>query len=237
MVVIGSGFIGCEIAASLRRRGHAVTLRLRRAAAQRRAARPRGGRADPPLARRGRRRASTSAPRSTRSRAGDGVARGASRHRCAQAATVVVMAAGVAPRGELAAGRGTRARRRRRPRRRRDAHRDEPGCTPPATSRSPTTRAPGAALRVEHWGDALGQGEVAGRTAAGEDGAVGRRPRVLVDDRRPHAQVRGLGRRVRRSLGSSSTATARSPPGMAATARSSACSPTKPTRTTSAAAR
>jgi len=32
-------------------------------------------------------------------------------------------------------------------------------------------RAVGRQLRVEHWGDALAQGEVAGRTAAGEEAA------------------------------------------------------------------
>jgi 3-phenylpropionate/trans-cinnamate dioxygenase ferredoxin reductase component len=31
--------------------------------------------------------------------------------------------------------------------------------------------AAGRPLRVEHWGDALGQGEIAGRTAAGESAA------------------------------------------------------------------
>ena len=30
-------------------------------------------------------------------------------------------------------------------------------------------RAAGRALRVEHWGDALAQGEIAGRSAAGDD--------------------------------------------------------------------
>ena len=44
VVVIGSGFIGCEIAASLRRRGHPVALVSDEDAAQRGAPRSRGGR-------------------------------------------------------------------------------------------------------------------------------------------------------------------------------------------------
>ena len=41
--------------------------------------------------------------------------------------------------------------------------------TPPATSRSRTTPPPAATLAVEHWGEALNMGEIAGRTIAGED--------------------------------------------------------------------
>ena len=56
----------------------------------------------------------------------------------------------------------------------------------------------GRRLRVEHWGEALNMGEVAGRTIAGRGGALGRRARLLVGDRRAHAQVRRLGRRLGR---------------------------------------
>ena len=41
--------------------------------------------------------------------------------------------------------------------------------TPSATSPTPTTPPPAAALAVEHWGEALNMGEVAGSTLAGED--------------------------------------------------------------------
>ena len=47
-----------------------------------------------------------------------------------------------------------------------------------------------------------------GRTLAGERRAVGRRARLLVDDRRAHAQVRRLGRRLRRGAPRRRTATA-----------------------------
>lgn len=81
---------------------------------------------------------------------------------------VVVMAAGVAPRGELAAAAGL----------------ELCGGAVPVNAAMCTTRdglyaagdvafaenaAAGRSLRVEHWGDALGQGEVAGRSAAGEE--------------------------------------------------------------------
>ena len=44
--------------------------------------------------------------------------------------------------------------------------------------------AAGRPLRVEHWGDALGQGEVAGATRRRARPPLGRRARLLVDDRR-----------------------------------------------------
>ena len=53
--------------------------------------------------------------------------------------------------------------------------------------------AAGRPLRVEHWGEALHQGAVAGAVLAGREPRVGQRARLLERDRRPHAQVRGLG--------------------------------------------
>ena len=83
---------------------------------------------------------------------------------------VVVMATGVQPRGELAAAAGLEL---------------ADGAIPvDAAMRTALdgllaagdvcraeNRAAGRPLRVEHWGDALGQGELAGRTAAGAPGA------------------------------------------------------------------
>ncbi|MGH2883388.1 MAG: FAD-dependent oxidoreductase, partial [Solirubrobacteraceae bacterium] len=81
---------------------------------------------------------------------------------------VVVMAAGVAPRGELAHAAGL----------------ELAGGAIPVDAAMRTERAglyaagdvafahnasAGRPLRVEHWGDALGLGEVAGRTVAGQD--------------------------------------------------------------------
>jgi 3-phenylpropionate/trans-cinnamate dioxygenase ferredoxin reductase component len=169
VVVIGSGFIGCEIAASLRRRGHAVALvsdesgpncrRLGEAAGERIA----GWLADEgvdlhlgvavdAIERRG---------HELRVIAGDATV----------AAPVVVMAAGIAPRSELLAAAV-------------DLH---PGDGAVPADSGLRTAVPdvlaagdvclahnetaGRALRVEHWGDALGQGEIAGRTAAGQTAA------------------------------------------------------------------
>ena len=96
--------------------------------------------------------------------------------------------------------------------------------------------AAGRHLAVEHWGEALNMGEIAGRAIAGERRAVGRRPRLLVDDRRAHAQVRRVGRRLRR--GAPRRPRQRRVDGLVrhARARPSACSPTSATRTTSTAA-
>jgi 3-phenylpropionate/trans-cinnamate dioxygenase ferredoxin reductase component len=165
-IVIGSGFIGCEIAASLRHRGHEVTLFSEEDA--------------PNVARLG-----PEAAAQLRSWLGaDGVSvhlgtgvRRIERHghdlevvagSVSARGAIVIMATGVAPRSELAAAAGL----------------DLVEGAVPADAAMRTARdgllvagdvcraenaRAGRPLRVEHWGDALGQGEVAGRTAAGED--------------------------------------------------------------------
>jgi NADPH-dependent 2,4-dienoyl-CoA reductase/sulfur reductase-like enzyme len=165
-IVIGSGFIGCEIAASLRMRGHRIELVSDEAA--------------PNVARLGDEAASvlarwlkehgvalhlgTAVERIERSPGGfNVVADGGS-----VSGDVVIMATGVAPRGELAAAttgieladgaipvsgdmRSARA----------DVLAAGDVC------RAENVAA-GRPLRVEHWGDALTQGEIAGATAAGK---------------------------------------------------------------------
>jgi 3-phenylpropionate/trans-cinnamate dioxygenase ferredoxin reductase subunit len=163
-IVIGSGFIGCEIAASLRRRGHAVTLISDEAAPN---ARRLGAEAGNELAR-------WLAHEGVVLRLGVGVEEirregDALQVRAGEVAIrgpVVVMAAGVAPRVELLAGAdgalsdGAVAVD--------DAMRT---ALPDLLAAGDVCRAHNAAagrtLRVEHWGDALEQGEVAGATAAG----------------------------------------------------------------------
>jgi 3-phenylpropionate/trans-cinnamate dioxygenase ferredoxin reductase component len=165
VVVIGSGFIGCEIAASLRRRGQPVTLISDEQ-------QPNADRLGVDAAEHIRRWLDEEgvhvnlgvAVEEIASRNGSlEVIAGAVRAR----ASIVVMAAGVAPRAELAAAAGIELR---------------DGALP-ATSAMRTARAglytagdvafaenarAARPLRIEHWGDALGQGEVAGRNAAGE---------------------------------------------------------------------
>jgi 3-phenylpropionate/trans-cinnamate dioxygenase ferredoxin reductase component len=168
VVVIGSGFIGCEIAASLRVRGYRVTMisdesapnveRLGDEAAERIAVW---------LEQDGvTLHAGVEVERIERDgegldvHAGANVARGA----------VVLMAAGVVPRSELAQHAALEL--------------DEGALPVDAGMRTSVDgllaagdvcRADnvtaGRPLRVEHWGDALGQGEIAGRTAAGRDAA------------------------------------------------------------------
>jgi 3-phenylpropionate/trans-cinnamate dioxygenase ferredoxin reductase subunit len=165
-VVIGSGFIGCEIASSLRARGHPVELV-----------------SDEPLPNSGR----LGEPQAQLLRdwlAEDGVGmhlgtpvQSIERADGAIAVTtddervvgdVVVMATGVAPRSELAAQAGL----------------ELDGGAVPVSAAMRTAHdgllaagdvclaenlAAGRPLRVEHWGDALGQGTIAGQTAAGVD--------------------------------------------------------------------
>ncbi len=168
-VVIGSGFIGCEIAASLRRRGHPVALV-----------------SDEPSPN-GRRLGEAAGERIAGWLAGEGVVlhlgvpvdaidrRGHELRVAAGGASVtapvVVMATGVAPRSELVAGAL--------------AVHEGDGAVPVDSGLRTAlpdvlaagdvclahNEAAGRPLRVEHWGDALGQGETAGRTAAGQSAA------------------------------------------------------------------
>ncbi|MGZ4175623.1 MAG: NAD(P)/FAD-dependent oxidoreductase [Solirubrobacteraceae bacterium] len=166
-VVIGSGFIGCEIAASLRRRGHPVTLVSDEPA-------PNCGRLGDEAGRElGRWLAAEGVtllldlPVDAIERHGGRLEVRAGAHRVG--APVVIMATGVAPRGELLDGRMSL----------------EGGAVPvDSAMRSELpgvlaagdvciafNDAAGRRLRVEHWGDALAQGAIAGRTAAGEQAA------------------------------------------------------------------
>ncbi len=166
LVVVGSGFIGCEIAASLRLRGHPVALvsdepapNLARLGADA-AAQLRGWLQDAGVELLLGRGVEEIVP------AGSGLevrAGGVSR-----AAALVVMATGVAPRGELAQAAGLET----------DGGAvvvdsamctAQPGVFAAGDVALAANASAGRPLRVEHWGDALGQGEVAGRSAAGED--------------------------------------------------------------------
>ena len=166
VIVIGSGFIGCEIAASLCMLGHPVTLISDETAPNER-------------------RLGTEASAEIRRwledvgvllSLGDEVQRierhgtrlevHTSEHHTA--ANLVMMAAGVAPRSELAAAAGLKL---------------EGGAVPTDTAMRTAmpgllaagdvcfaeNAAAGRRLRVEHWGDALGQGKVAGANAAGAE--------------------------------------------------------------------
>lgn len=166
VVVIGSGFIGCEIAASLRMRGHPVTLVSDEPA-------PNAVRLGPEAA---------SELHGWLEEAGvevvletevDAIERGddflevVGGERRARG-SLVVMATGVTPRGELGAAAGLQL---------------EDGAILVDSSMHAKgdsllacgdvckafNVAAGRRLRVEHWGDALGQGKVAGRSAAGQE--------------------------------------------------------------------
>jgi 3-phenylpropionate/trans-cinnamate dioxygenase ferredoxin reductase component len=163
--VIGSGFIGCEVAASLRMLGHDVSLISDEPAPNQRrlgdeaSARIRGWLEALGIS------VNLGSEVQSIERIGDRLTVCSERDRLA--GSLVVMATGVSPRAELAAGAGLSLER---------------GAVPADSAMS--TEAPdlfaagdvcvaynataGRRLRVEHWGDALGQGEVAGSVAAGK---------------------------------------------------------------------
>jgi 3-phenylpropionate/trans-cinnamate dioxygenase ferredoxin reductase component len=164
VVVIGSGFIGCEIAASLRFRGNPVTLVSDEPA-------PNAARLGLEPAQELRRwleqdgvtvHLGCEVQRIERNETALEVSAGEARAR----GTVVIMATGVAPRSELPAAAGIELL---------DGAVPADSAMRTAAPRllaagdvcAAENTAAGRRLRVEHWGDALGQGKVAGRTAAG----------------------------------------------------------------------
>ena len=168
IAVIGSGFIGCEIAASLRMLGHPVTLISDEPA--------------PNEPRLGRKPAQTiaewlqnlgvmlvlEAEVQAIERATGTLHVQAADHRAT--GDTVVMATGVAPRSELASAAGLELIEGAVPT---DAAMQTatPGLLAAGDVAAATHPVAGRRLRVEHWGDALTQGEVAGQTAAGLEAA------------------------------------------------------------------
>ena len=165
VVVVGSGFIGCEIASSLTTLGHPVTMCSQESA-------PNVGRLGaPPAAEIARWLQAAGVELALEAELesierGEGELRVTSSRGLARGG-LVIMATGVSPRGELAVQAGAQL---------------ETGAVP-TNSRLHTglqdvlaagdvARAEhavaGRRLRIEHWGDALAQGKVAGRTAADE---------------------------------------------------------------------
>ncbi|MGH2868180.1 MAG: NAD(P)/FAD-dependent oxidoreductase [Solirubrobacteraceae bacterium] len=166
VVVIGSGFIGCEIAASLSMVGHRVTLISDELA--------------PNVGRLGKQAAgeiqrwlealgvslSLGSGVDAIERAGDRLTVIAGDER--PAGDLVIMAVGVRPRSELAAQAGLSLQEGAVPT---DAHMrtEVPGLLAAGDVCLAENAAAGRAVAVEHWGDALGQGDLAGQTAAGRD--------------------------------------------------------------------
>jgi 3-phenylpropionate/trans-cinnamate dioxygenase ferredoxin reductase component len=168
VAVIGSGFIGCEIAASLRMRGHPVELVSAEAA-------PNAGRLGDEAAaiiadwlRQDGVTLHLGTPVQRLEHHGDaGIAVAGERQ---VEADVIVMASGVSPRSELASQAGLELQ---------DGavavdasmRTDRHGLLAAGDVCQAYNLTAGRALRVEHWGDALAQGEIAGATAAGADAA------------------------------------------------------------------
>ena len=168
VIVIGSGFIGCEIAASLRRGGHPVTLVSDEPAPNERRLGPEVAGELAAWLREDGVDLRPDCPVQAIAREGGRLSLQAGDDRIRS--SVIVMATGVAPRSELIgphlsdlpdgaipvdAGMRTAL----------------PGILAAGDVCRAFNAAAGRPLRVEHWGDALGQGTVAGRTAAGQDAA------------------------------------------------------------------
>ena len=196
-MVVGSGFIGCEAAASLAMRGVAPPSSPRSRPAGRPARRV--GRAPD-------RRVAGGAGRRRCARGRGRARRGAATGRLDDGTTLepdlVVVAVGVEhARPFLAVVRAARSRRAAS-----SVDRELRTSDPRVWAAGDVARAHHAvverSLSVEHWGDALSMGELAGRNAARSRSAApssrrpGRRPaRVLERDRGAHAEVLRLGRR------------------------------------------
>jgi 3-phenylpropionate/trans-cinnamate dioxygenase ferredoxin reductase component len=165
VIVIGSGFIGCEIAASLRRRGHPVTLISDEPA-------PNCGRLGPDV---GGQLARWLELDGVTLHLGAGVDAIERRNRRLDVAAgdlrvsgqLIVMATGVAARSELLAASGLTLQGGAVPV---DAGMRTalPGLLAAGDVCMAHNHAAGRPLRVEHWGDALAQGAIAGLTAAGQ---------------------------------------------------------------------
>jgi 3-phenylpropionate/trans-cinnamate dioxygenase ferredoxin reductase component len=164
VVVVGSGFVGCEASASLAARGARVTMIARdRVPQQDRLGDEVGGRIAGWLAEAG---VTVIGGRSVDALAADGDGLRIAAGDLAVGADAVLLATGARPRVALAAEAGL-------------ATRDGAVVTDAAMRTSAdgvwcagdlalaANAAAGRRLRVEHWGDALGQGEVAGRALAG----------------------------------------------------------------------
>jgi 3-phenylpropionate/trans-cinnamate dioxygenase ferredoxin reductase subunit len=165
-VVIGSGFIGCEIASSLRARGHPVDLVSDESLPNcERLGEAQGQLLRDWLTQDGVATHLGAAVQSIE-RTGGAIAITTANERLV--GDVLVMATGVAPRSELAAQAGLELNGGAIPvsAAMRSAH---DGLLAAGDVCLADNLAAGRPLRVEHWGDALGQGKIAGQTAAGVD--------------------------------------------------------------------
>lgn len=165
LAVIGAGFIGCEIAASLRLRGHPVTLFCETSEPnEQRLGADAGALVAQWLEELGVELARGATVRRIE-RAGEQLSVIADEHRAH--ARYAIMAGGIAPRGELATagGVGTDAGA---VRTGSDMRSDRAGVLAAGDVALAENAAAGRPLPVEHWGEALAHGEVAGRVAAGE---------------------------------------------------------------------
>jgi NADPH-dependent 2,4-dienoyl-CoA reductase/sulfur reductase-like enzyme len=164
VVVIGSGFIGCEIAASLRRLEHPVSLVTDEPAPNQRRL---GAEAAGEIARwLGELGVELHLEQPVEAIERDDQELHVRTNRVVLHSPVVMMASGVSPRAELARLAGAELESGAVPA---DAslHTALPGVLAAGDVCAAENATAGRRLHIEHWGDALGQGEVAGQVAAG----------------------------------------------------------------------
>lgn len=173
ILVIGSGFIGCEIAASLSMLGHRVTLVAEESA-------PNVGRLGEQAAAEIQRWLQALGIRLILGSGVDAIQRSEDRLSVVTgdenpAGDLVIMAVGVKPRAELAALAGVSLQNGAIPA---DAQMrtEVPGVLAAGDVCLAENAAAGRRVHIEHWGDALGQGEVAGHSAAGREASWAQAP-------------------------------------------------------------
>jgi 3-phenylpropionate/trans-cinnamate dioxygenase ferredoxin reductase component len=173
ILVIGSGFIGCEIAASLSMLGHRVTLVAEESA-------PNVGRLGEQAAAEIQRWLEALGIRLILGSGVDAIERSEDRLSVVAgdenpAGDLVIMAVGVKPRAELAALAGVSLQNGAIPA---DAQMrtEAPGVLAAGDVCLAENAAAGRRVHIEHWGDALGQGEVAGQSAAGREASWAQAP-------------------------------------------------------------
>ncbi len=173
ILVIGAGFIGCEIAASLTMLGHRVTLVAEESA-------PNVGRLGEQAAAEIQRWLEALGIRLILGSAVDAIERSGDRLSVIAgddrpAGDIVVMAVGVKPRAELAAQAGVSLQNGAIPA---DAQMrtEVPGVLAAGDVCLAENAAAGRRVHIEHWGDALGQGAVAGQSAAGREASWAQAP-------------------------------------------------------------
>ena len=189
--MVGSGWIGAEIAASARAEGLRGDDDRDGVAAARARARPGGSARSTSTSIASTGSSSCPRPRSSASRADGSVERVLTRDGASIETDCVVVGIGVAPRCGPGGDRGHPGRQRH-PGRRAARDAASRACSPPATSPTPQHPFYGRRVRVEHWANARAQGPARRPSDARPAGRLRRDPLLLLRSVRRRHGVQGL---------------------------------------------